>query len=177
MHALSELVRLILFFTELSFSALGGITSVLPQFERVAVDSRHWLTAQQFVDIYALGQATPGPGSMMVIGVGYVVAGVPGGILALLATFGPLSVVTYFVASEWDRLSNWRWRPPIEHGIMPVTVGLMLAGAFTLVRSAATDWTGALIVAVAAGLFLSRHVNPVLIIILGGVAGLLSARL
>ena len=177
MHTLHELAQLVLFFIELSFSAFGGMTSALPELEHIAVNSRHWLTAQQFVEVYALGQATPGPGSMLVIGVGYVMAGVPGGLLALLATLGPVSVVTYFVASMWDRLRHWRWRPPVEHGIMPVTVGLLLAGSFTLVRSTAIDGAGALIVAAAAGLFLSGRVNPVLIIIGGGVAGVLSARL
>jgi chromate transporter len=153
------------------------VTSVLPQLEHVAVHSRHWLTAQQFVDIYALGQATPGPGSMMVIGVGYIVAGVPGGIAVLLATLVPIGIVTYFVASQWDRLSTWRWRPPIEHGVIPVTVGLLLAGSFTLVYRTATDWTGALVVLVAGALFLSGRVNPVLIIILGGAVGLLTAKI
>jgi chromate transporter len=176
-HGLQELPRVILTFVDLGFSAFGGVTSTLPELEHIAVSSNHWMTSQQFVDIYALGQATPGPGSMMVIGVGYFAAGWPGGIAALLAMLIPLAILTYVVGAEWDRLRNWRWRPPIEHGIIPVTVGLLLAGSFTLVHNTATDWLGALVVAAAAGLFLSRRVNPVVIIILGGVAGLLTSRL
>jgi chromate transporter len=173
MHELQDVVQIVLLFVQLSFSAFGGITTVLPEMQHVVVDSRHWLTAQQFVDVYALGQTTPGPGSMMVIGIGYKVAGVPGAILALLATIGPMSVVTYIVASEWDRLRDWRWRAPIEHGIMPVTVGLLLAGTYVLVRLSTTDWKGAVLVGAAALLFLTRRVNPVFIILLGGIAGVL----
>jgi chromate transporter len=177
MHGLQELPRLILIFAELGISAFGGVTSTLPQLEHIAVASNHWMTSQQFVDVYALGQATPGPGSMMVIGVGYFAAGWPGGVAALLAMLIPIAIITFIVGSEWDRLQNWRWRPPIEHGIIPVTVGLLLAGSFTLVHNTATDWLGALIVAAATGLFLTKRVNPVMIIILGGLAGLVTAKL
>jgi chromate transporter len=174
---LQEIPRLILVFFELGFSAFGGVTSTLPQLQHIAVTQRHWITSQQFVDVYALGQATPGPGSMMVIGIGYIVAGVPGGMAALLAMLVPVAMLTYLVGSQWDRLQNWRWRPPVEHGVIPVTVGLLLAGSFTLIHNTATDWVGAFVVLAAAGLFLTRRVNPVLIIILGGIAGYLTSRL
>jgi 4-amino-4-deoxy-L-arabinose transferase-like glycosyltransferase len=73
------------------------------------------------------------------------VAGVAGAIAALVAMLGPVSIITYGAAAEWDRLREWRWRPPIEHGIMPVTIGLLLAGTYTLVRLTATDWGGVVI--------------------------------
>jgi chromate transporter len=167
----------VLLFGELSFSAFGGLTTVLPEMQQVVVNSRHWLTAQEFADVYALGQTTPGPGSMMVIGIGYKVAGIAGAIVALVAMLGPVSIITYGAAAEWDRLREWRWRPPTEHGIMPVTVGLLLAGTYTLVHLTATDWGGLLIMVAAALLFLSRRINPAFIILFGGVAGMLLLRL
>jgi chromate transport protein ChrA len=60
---------------------------------------------------------------------------------------------------------------------MPVTVGLLLAGTYTLVHLTATDWGGLLIMVAAALLFLSRRINPAFIILFGGVAGMLLLRL
>src|SRR5262249_57259235 len=70
-------------FSLLSLLAFGGGAAVLPDMQRQAVEVHHWITARQFLDMFALSRAIP-PGSMIVVLVGQKAAGVLGGLVALL---------------------------------------------------------------------------------------------
>ena len=62
----------------LSLFAVGGANSAMPEMHRVAVDVQHWMTDQQFADIFAISQLSPGPNVLIVTLIGYSVAGVCG---------------------------------------------------------------------------------------------------
>jgi chromate transporter len=65
----------------------------------------------------------------------------------------------------------------LQAGLMPVTAGLVMAGAALLVRTTARDWRSAALIAVATALFLRTRLHPLLILgaaALLGAAGLLS---
>lgn len=154
-----------------SFVAFGGGVAILPELERVAVTQHHWLTAQQFGDVYALGQLTPGPGMLMVVAIGYKVAGLAGALVALVTMFVPVAALSYVVGARWHALRTSPWRDALAKGLIPVTLGLLAAGTYTLTRASVTDLGGALIATVAGLLLLSRRVSPALIVLAGGVAG------
>jgi chromate transporter len=80
-----KLVNLVNVFALLSLLAVGGGTAVLPQMKHDVVVTHRWLSAEQFTDIYSLGQLSPGPNMNMVTVIGYHVSGIPGAILVLLA--------------------------------------------------------------------------------------------
>ena len=62
-------------FALISIVAIGGIAAVMPEVYRQVVDVRGWMTASELADLYALGQAAPGPNGMVVGLVGWRVAG------------------------------------------------------------------------------------------------------
>lgn len=171
-----DLLDLVLLLVRLSFAAFGGGVAILPELERVVVSQHHWLTAQQFAGSYALGQLTPGPGMLMVIAIGYKVAGVPGALLAMLAMFLPVGTVAYLAGWRLEKAQRSPWRAAIQRGMAPVTVGLLLAGSYTLIRTAVIDSATAVIVAVAVLMLLSRRIPPILIVFAGGAAGWLWYR-
>ena len=72
---MSDLLLLFWVFFRLGLVAFGGSTGVLPELERQVVDEQAWLTRQEFVDSFALGQLTPGPALLMVMFAGFNVAG------------------------------------------------------------------------------------------------------
>src|SRR5262249_22650990 len=112
---------------------------VLPELERQVVQEQGWLTQQEFVDCFALGQLTPGPALVMVMLPGYRLAGVPGALVALLAIFLPSAIMASLLASRWEALRSLRWFPSIQRGIGAVALGLLLAGTYTIVRVAVVD--------------------------------------
>ena len=72
------LVALFLQFAVLSFFALGGASTVVPELQRQMVEMRGWLDDRQFSELYAIAQAAPGPNVMFVALLGHFIAGVPG---------------------------------------------------------------------------------------------------
>src|ERR1039458_10714564 len=78
----------------------------------------------------------PGPNMMMIVAIGEWVAGVPGAVVVLIAFFGPTALLAFLIGRLWNRLEHWRWRTSIQQGLAPVSIGLLLAGCFTMARGA-----------------------------------------
>jgi chromate transporter len=168
---MSALPRLAGVFALLSLLAVGGGLSVLPEMKHVTVENAHWLSGDQFVDFYSLGQMAPGPNMNMVLLIGLQAAGVAGAVVAWLAFFVPSSALALVAGRGWQRLSGWPWRESIRRGLAPITIGLMTAGVVSLARVALVDVRAVVLAAVAAAVLLARNVNPVLVIAACGAAG------
>jgi chromate transporter len=82
------LIALAIIFTQLSVLAFGGGNTILPEMQRQVVEVHHWMTAEDFSALFALGQAAPGPNLMVVTLVGWHVAGFWGMLVTSLAKFG-----------------------------------------------------------------------------------------
>ena len=169
---MDDLLTLAVVFLRLGLLAFGGSTGIVPEMERVVVGEQGWLTRQQFLDSFALGQLTPGPALLMVMVAGYTVAGVTGAIVSLVAIFLPSALLTAAVTANWHRLSRSPWLASLRRAIAAVTLGLVAAGAYGILRIAVTD---ALSAAVALGAFVVLwrwRLHPALVILAGGlVAG------
>jgi chromate transporter len=158
-------------FAQLSLLAFGGGNAVLPEMQRQVVEVHRWMSAQEFAALYALAQAAPGPNMLVSTLIGWQVAGLGG---ALAATFGltmPSSLLTLAVSSAWYRFRDAPWRRAVQAGLLPVTVGLITAGAVLLCQTTSTGWRPALLTAVATALFLGTKVHPLLVLAAAGLLG------
>jgi chromate transporter len=160
-------------FAVLSLVAVGGGTAVLPEMERQVVQQFHWMGDKQFRDIYSLGQIAPGPNMLMVMVIGYRLAGAAGAAVVGLAFFLPDCVLTFFANRLWARFSESRWRTALQRGLAPVSIGLMLSGTYALARISISNVVGIAIAAVTFAILSWRRINPLLLISLGGLAYLI----
>lgn len=172
-----KLIQLAWVFALLSVMAVGGGTAVLPEMKRTTVNYYHWVTADQFRDIYSLGQVAPGPNMLMVMLIGYRLAGAAGAAVVALAFFLPDCVLTLFANRMWLRYEDSPWRKAIQQGMAPVSIGLMLSGTYSIARLSVFNTAGAVIALVTMGVLLWRHVNPVIMIGAGGLIYLLYSKL
>ena len=170
---MSKILDLIGVFGLLSVLAVGGGAAVLPEMKHLTESEHHWLSEDQFVHIYSLGQIAPGPNMLMVGVIGQLVAGWGGALAALVAFLLPASALTWGVGRLWERLAGWPWLDAIQSGLGPVSIGLALSGAITVARGALINATTVVIAAAVLVILLSRHINPVYLILASGVIGAL----
>ena len=141
------LVILAGYFALMSLFAIGGANSAVPEIHRFAVDVQHWLTDQQFSEIFALAQLTPGPNIIIVTLIGYHVAGVLGGLITTLAMTGPTCVFAYFVGRTSDRFKGAAWHSAVSRGLVPVTLGLLASSATVIATTSNYSWLALVITA------------------------------
>jgi chromate transporter len=130
----ATLAALFLQFGILSFFAIGGASTAVPEIHRQSVEIAQWLTDRQFSELFALAQAAPGPNVMFVALLGHFIAGVPGAVVATVAMCGPTCFLAYGVSRVFERFREARWRIVIQAGLVPVTVGLIAASALIIAQ-------------------------------------------
>lgn len=170
-----RILSLLASFTTISLLAVGGGSAVLPEMQATVVEQTHWLSNDQFKEIYSLGQVAPGPNMTMVAVIGKHVAGWPGVLAAVLGFFVPSSLLAFAVNRIWHRLEPWPWLDSIQAGLAPVAIGLMIAGVWLLARLAINGVSTGLIAAVATLVLLTRKPNPLWLILAGAAVELLRA--
>jgi chromate transporter len=147
-------------FFVLSLLSIGGANAIIPEIHLRVVEMKHWMTDEDFAQLFALSQAAPGPNVLIVSLIGWKVAGVIGGIVAMLAMSGPSSVLTYGVAHAWDRFRDAPWRIAIQRAVAPITVGLILASGYVLTRTADHTWAAFAITGATLLLVLRTRLHP-----------------
>ncbi len=157
----------------LSFLKIGSVVFgsgyVLLAFLRAEfIDHLHWLTEKQLIDAVAVGQFTPGPVFTTATFIGYVVAGIPGAVIATLGIFLPGFIL---VAVSGPLIPNLRRSPmagAILDGVVVGSLALMAVVAWQLGRAAIVDWLTALIFVASAVALLRLRLNSAWLI--GGAA-------
>ena len=168
----APLLGLALLFGELSVLAFGGGNSVLPEMQRRMVEVHGWMTAAQFNALFGLAQAAPGPNMMVVTLLGWRLAGFWGALVATVAMFAPSSLITGIALRAWDRFRDTPWRRAAQAGLVPITAGLVAAGAALIASTAAGTPALAGVVAAAAVLSIATKLHPLWLLGLGAASGL-----
>lgn len=131
-----------------------------------------WLTNQQLLDAIAIGQFTPGPLFTSATFVGYLVAGVPGAMLATVGIFLPSFIFVAAVNPLVPLLRRSPWMGGFLDGVNVAALGLMAAVLWELGRAAIVDWLTALLAIIAAVLLLRFKLNSAWLVLGGGLIAL-----
>jgi chromate transporter len=171
MKATDPLAVLAGHFALLSLFAIGGANAAIPEMYRIAVQLEGWLTDQQFSDLFAIAQVTPGPNVIITTLIGYQVAGIAGALVATVAMVGPTCVATYFITQIWDRFRGAPLQIAIQSGLVPVSIGLLAASAWILASANDSSWMAAGITLVVAATGYFSRVNPLWIFAIAAALG------
>ena len=155
----------------MSLLAIGGANSTIPEMHRVAVDVQHWLSDSQFADMFAIAQLSPGPNVLIVTLIGYHVAGISGALVATFAMCGPSAMFAYFVSNMLTRSSHATWPAILRAALVPVSIGLMCASGLVLTLTSDRTWAAMVLTIGAAALALLTRLNPLWMLVAGGVLG------
>jgi chromate transporter len=157
--------QLLGFFTKAGAVVFGSGLAVIPFLYGGAVREFGWLTERQFLDAVAVSMITPGPVVITVAFVGYLVAGVPGAIVAAVGVFLPVYLVVVIAAPFFSRFANNARVAAFVSGVTAAATGAIAGAAFLLGQRAITDVTTAAIAltTIALLLYLRKVPEPVLI--------------
>lgn len=165
-----------LFFTffVIGLFTFGGGYAMLSLIQNEVVVNHAWVTAQEFTDMVAISQMTPGPiGINSATYVGYAVTGnIFGSIVATIAVSLPSFIIILLICRIYEKFKESNVFASLMKTLRPVVIGMIGAAAGILItRDNFIDWTSwALFIgAFAASQWLKM--SPILIIILGGLIG------
>lgn len=128
------LAQIGVFFAKAGTFVFGSGLAIVPFLYGGVVTEHHWLTDRQFVDAVAVAMITPGPVVITTAFIGYLVAGMPGAIVAAAGTFLPCYLITVAAAPSFRR---WGKNPSViafVDGITAAAVGA-IAGSVVVIAS------------------------------------------
>ncbi len=170
-------LQLLYSYLKIGFFGFGGGYAMLSLIQNEVVVQNQWMTNAQFTDIVAISQMTPGPIAInSATYVGYTVAGFWGSVVATTAVCLPALTLMILITRFFLQLRDNRYVKGAIAGMKPIVVGMIGAAALLLMFPKSADgasfidgWSWALFaVAMAASL---KKVNPILLIVLGAMAG------
>ena len=173
------LLQLLWSYLKIGFFGFGGGYAMLSLIHSEVVVRNGWITNSEFTDIVAISQMTPGPIAInSATYIGYEVAGIFGSVVATTAVCLPALTLMMLITHFFLRLQHNRYVRGVVMGMRPVVVGMIASAALLLIlphdtegRSFVDGWSWAIF---ALTLLLSaRKVNPIMLILLSGIAGVL----
>jgi chromate transporter len=152
--------------------SFGGFPTVLPDVRDFVVVTHGWMTDQEFANFFAIAQSIPGPNMILMMSfVGWKVWGFPGALASAFATFGPPCAIYFAGYRLWDRFRDAPWQRIVRLGLVPVTVGIVIASGAVMARAADTGWRSGALTIAAAAITLATRFNPMWTLLAGAALG------
>ena len=162
----------------ISFFKIGGLTfggglAMLPMLTRETVDNHGWCTEEELLDIYAIGQCTPGIIAVNTATyIGYKEAGFWGSLCGTIGVISPSIIIICLIATI---LQNFIDIPVIVHalsGIRVVVCSLMMNTVFTMAKKGIIDKIGGIIFVSAFVLACFTPVPTAVLVVAAGILGI-----
>jgi chromate transporter len=160
------LLKLFITFFKIGAFTFGGGYAMLPLIQREVVEKNEWLTMEEFIDILAIAEVTPGPVAINTSTyVGYKMAGFKGAMFCTLGTVLPSFTIILLIAKYF-----WEYRQnaiveKIFLGIRPAVAALIFSAVYKLGKNMELNIfkvIGALFTVLAIVVF---DISPIIIII------------
>ncbi|MBQ5824223.1 MAG: chromate transporter [Clostridia bacterium] len=171
------LCRLFVSFAKIGVMTFGGGLAMLPMLERELVEHRKWVTHEEILDYYAVGQCTPGIIAVNTATfVGYKQSKVLGAVFATLGMVFPSVAIISVIAAV---LSNFADIPAVQHafaGIRIAVCALITAAVVKLAKSNVKNLAQILIAVAAFVVIAVFGASPVVVVVGAAVAGLVLGK-
>lgn len=127
---IGKLTTLLLSFAKIGVLTFGGGYAMLPMIQKEVVEKQKWATEQEVMDIYAIGQCTPGVIAVNTATfIGYKQQGILGAIFATLGVVMPSILIILTIAFSLEKFMD---SPIVTHAFsgIRVAVAVLILDAF-----------------------------------------------
>lgn len=174
---MKDLLELYAAFFRIGALTFGGGLTMLPMLKYELSQKKSWVTEDELLDYYAIGQCTPGIIAVNVATfVGYRKKGLPGAIFSTLGMVSPSLLIVSILALFLDQFMN---HPMIAHavnGIKIIVCALMLNTVITLMKKSFVNKICVMIGILAFLLAIFTPVPSVLLVIGAGIFGIILSK-
>lgn len=183
------MIFLQLFYTffKIGLFGFGGGYAMISIIQGEVVTRHEWLSSNEFTDIIAISQMTPGPiginsatyvGYSAVVNAGYSHAvGILGSTIATVSVVLPSFILMVLISKFFLKYQKHPIIASVFEGLRPGVVGLLAAAALVLMNGenfGTYNWQILTSIILFAGTFIASYrykVNPILLIIICGIIG------
>ena len=121
-NKLKQFLELYLAFVKIGAFTFGGGLAMMPIMQRELIEKRGWVTEEELIDYFAIGQSTPGIIAVNVATfVGYRQAGILGGIIATLGIISPSIIIITILAGTINSISEY---PKVQAALKGINVAV-----------------------------------------------------
>lgn len=175
-------LELFISFLKIGLFSFGGGYAAMPLIQDQVVTARQWLSMPEFTDLVTISQMTPGPIAVnSATFVGIKIAGIPGALTATLGCILPSCVIVLLIAKLYLKYRNMDLLQGVLGSLRPAVVAMIASAGVSILITAfwgsmerislpGTDWGLVFIFVVCVLLLRKCRMNPVLVIVLAGVA-------
>ncbi len=164
----------------LAFLRIGGLTfggglTMLPMLKYELVEKKKWVSEDELLDCYAIGQCTPGIIAVNTATfVGYKKGGVAGGIASTAGMVTPSLVIITLLASFLQSFMDHVWIQHAFMGVRGIVCALMLNTVVNLAKKSLTGVFSCVICGIVLVTCLLTKVPTILIVVISALAGIVA---
>jgi chromate transporter len=167
------LVQILVFFTKAGAFVFGSGLAIVPFLNQGVVQQFGWLNEHQFLDAVAVAMVTPGPVVITVAFIGYLVAGLPGAMVAAVGIFLPVYVFTIIPAPWFQRHRDNPQLKAFASGATAAATGAIAGAVVVLGQRALFDGPTVLIALLSLVLLWRFKLTEPVLVAVAGIAGLI----
>lgn len=175
---MKELFKLFGLFFKVGIMTFGGGYAMLPMLERELVIKNKFVTMEEIMDYFAIGQCTPGIIAVNTATfIGHKRKGILGGIFATLGVITPSILIIVLLASVLQLIAGNEIAQSAFTGISVAVCALVISAIIKLIKSGIKD---ALTLVITLGAFLASFIlgaSPIIVIIASAVIGVIAKTL
>lgn len=161
-------------FAKIGLFSFGGGYAILAMIQQEVVQKNAWLTQQQFVDIVAISQMTPGPIAINAATfIGFQKGGIIGSLICTLGVITPSLILMTIITISYLKLRRQAWFRNVFTKLRLLSLGLIAAALVLIAGNAFTDIFSLVIFVLSLLAMWRFKLNPFLLLFAAGIIGML----
>ncbi len=169
------MITLFLTFFKIGLFTFGGGYAMIPFIHQYAVEKYKWITDDEFLDIIAIAESTPGPIAInSATYIGHKVKGIKGSAMATLGVVMPSVIIIVLIAAFFMQYKDNIW---VEYAFKGVRIGvaiLVLNAAIRMYKKLDKNILSYILILIGFSMILFELLPVILVIAIGGVIGIIS---